>query len=164
MSNVVGHHATRVLAALIAALPVWALLPVEPRPTAAPALAVLLPVAAGLGWAILRHQRRLCERCVRAMPLDASAVAARYGRRFRVAHLFERRLVAVGYLAAVLVCSLLYASPVGRVAWAVAVLSLVYLLFVQLTHQRLQPWCPHCRHGGVAEVTPTAPTPILTNA
>ena len=45
-------------------------------------------------------------------------MAVRYARRLRVAHLFERKWLVVGYLAAVAACSLLYGHPVGRYAWA----------------------------------------------
>jgi hypothetical protein len=92
--------------------------------------------------------------------LDASTVASRHALRFRVAHLFERKLFALGYLTAVVVSALLYAHPVGRYAWAAAQASLAYLLLVYVTHQRLQPWCPHCRNGGEEWTVPTAPTPV----
>src|SRR5205814_4149611 len=111
----------------------------------------------------LAHNRRLCARCIAALPLDASAVADRYALRFRVAHLFESKLFALGYLAVVLGSSLMYAHPVGRYAWAAVEASLMYLLVVYVTHQRLQPWCPYCRNGGDEQVTPTTPAPVSTH-
>ena len=37
---------------------------------------------------------------------------------------------------------------------------MVYLLFVYVTHRRLQPWCPQCRHGGGRLIAPTGPNPL----
>jgi hypothetical protein len=90
-------------------------------------------------------------------------VADRYAVRFRVAHVFERRLFALGYLAVVVITSLLYAHPVGRYAWAAVQASLVYLLFVYATHQRLRPWCPRCGNGGQEWTVPTTPSPVSTH-
>ena len=69
-------------------------------------------------------------------------------------------MFAVGYLAVVVGSSFLYFDPVGRYVWATVQASLVYLLLVYTTHQRLQPWCPFCRGGGEEQLTPTAPTPV----
>jgi hypothetical protein len=111
---------------------------------------------------VFAHNRGLCERCIASLPLDASTVAARHAVRFRVAHLFERKRFAAAYLAALVACSLLYAHPIGRYAWAAAQASLIYLLRVYTTHQRLQPWCPRCGNGGRERTAPAAPTPIST--
>jgi hypothetical protein len=82
--------------------------------------------------------------------------------RFVVAHLFERKSFAFVYLGIVVGSSFLYGHPVGRYGWAAAEGSLVYLLFVYVTHQRLQPWCPYCRNGGEELTAPTTPTPVST--
>ncbi|GGK29198.1 hypothetical protein GCM10010124_22450 [Pilimelia terevasa] len=160
MGRVVGHYAPRALAGLVGALLILALVPGLALPWQL--WVAVLGIALGLGLAILAHHRHLCLRCVGALPLNAAAAAERYARRFRAAHLFERRPVALGYLAAVALCSLLYADPVGRYFWVGAQLSLVYLMFAYVTHQRLQPWCPRCRHGGQEHAAPATPTPILT--
>ncbi|HWH00508.1 MAG TPA: hypothetical protein VNV66_14555 [Pilimelia sp.] len=164
MGRTVGHYAPWLLAALVGALIVAGLVPVVAAFVAWPAMAAALVVALLLGLAILAHNRRLCERCIASLPLDAAAVANRYALRFRTAHLFENRLLAVGYLVAVAAASFGYAHPVGRYGWAAAEASLVYLLFVYVTHQRLQPWCPHCENGGQEQSSPTTPTPVLTRA
>lgn len=155
----VGHYAPWVLAVLVSALTVLTLLP-DSTDVPWPELSPLLAVALLLGLAILAHNRSLCERCIAALPLDATATAARYARRFKVTHLFENRLFAVGYLAGIVGTSLLSSDPVGRYVWAMAEASLVYLLVAYVTHQRLQPWCPHCGHGGEERSAPVAPSPV----
>jgi hypothetical protein len=162
MSRTVGHYAPRILATLLGLLILGSLLPVVPPDLAWQLMAVVLAAAVPLALAMVAHGRHLCERCIASLPLDASTVASRYALRFRVAHLFERRLFAGGYLAAIAGSSLLYAHPVGRYGWAAVQASLVYLLLVYVTHQRLQPWCPHCRNGGDERTAPTAPTPLST--
>jgi hypothetical protein len=157
--RIVGHYAPWLLAVLMSALTVLTLVP-DAVDIPWPVLVPLLGVAVALGLSILVHNRSLCERCIAALPLDATATAARYARRFKVAHLFEHRLFALGYLAGIVGTSLLYGDPVGRYAWAAAQLSLVYLLMVYVTHQRLRPWCPHCRNGGEERATPVTPSPV----
>jgi hypothetical protein len=164
MSKVVGHYAPWLLAILVGALIVLTLVPADSSFVPWQAMAGLLALAVFLGISILVHNRRLCERCIAALPLDASMVAGRYGIRFRVAHLFESKLFAIGYLAAVAGSAFLYSDPVGRYGWAAVEASLVYLLFVYVTHQRLQPWCPYCKNGGEELSTPTSPSPVFTHA
>jgi hypothetical protein len=162
MSRIIGHYAPWFLAILVGALIALTLLPAVASFVPWQAQVVLLAVAVFLGLSILAHNRRLCERCIASLPLDASTVADRYAVRFRVAHLFESRLFALCYLGAVAGSSFLYSHPVGRYGWAVAQASLVYLLLVYVTHQRLQPWCPHCKNGGEEQTAPTTPSPVFT--
>jgi len=163
MSRFVGHYAPWVLVVLLGFLIALTVAPALFSVVPWQALASLLIVALFLAVAIFAHNRHLCERCIRSVPLDASTVASRHAVRFRVAHLFEHKVLAFGYLAAIVASALLYAHPVGRYAWAVAQASLIYLLLVYVTHQRLQPWCPQCRNGGEELTAPTAPTPITTS-
>ncbi len=162
MGRVLGHYAPGLLAAVVGALILWTLVPSTTDVVPGPALWALFAVAFLLGVSILVHNRRLCERCIAALPLDASTVASRYRIRFRVAHLFESRLFAVGYLTVLTGSALLAGDPVGRYVWAAAEASLVYLLLVYVTHQRLQPWCPYCKHGGEEQRAPTSPDPVST--
>jgi hypothetical protein len=127
------------------------------------ALALLFAAVVLLAVAIFAHNRRLCELCIASMPLDASTVASRYALRFRVAHLFEQKPFAFGYLGVIVGSSFLYDHPTGKFGWAAAEASLVYLLFVYVTHQRLQPWCPHCKNGGEELTAPTTPTPVSSS-
>jgi hypothetical protein len=163
MSRFVGHYAPRLLIAVVAILILQTLMPMAPPFIAWLGLMVLLVLVLVLAASIFSHNRGLCERCIASVPLDASAVAVRYSTRFRVAHLFERKLFGVCYLAAVLGCSFVYAHPVGKYLCAAAQASLAYLLLVYVSHQRLQPWCPLCRGGGEEQLTPTAPTPVSSS-
>jgi hypothetical protein len=162
MRRIIGHYAPWILAALLGALIVATLIPAASSYVAWQVLIVLLAVVVFLASSIFAHNRRLCERCIASLPLDAATVAARYAVRFRVAHLFERKLFAFCYLTAVVGSAILSAQPVGRYGSAVAEASLIYLLFVYVTHQTLQPWCPHCRNGGGERRAPVTPSPVST--
>jgi hypothetical protein len=164
MSRTAGHYAPWFLAALLGGLVVLTVVPALaaaiPPAVMLGALLVALVAAGYLAACVFAHNRRLCERCIASVPLDASRVADRYGLRFRVTHLFERRALAVAYLAAVLGSAALATHPIGRYAWAAAQASLGYLIFAYLTHQRLQPWCPQCRGGGTDLTAPRRPNPV----
>jgi hypothetical protein len=162
MGRVIGHYAPRLLVGVVAVLVLLTLVPAAAVFVPWPALLVVFALAFLLGVSILVHNRRLCERCIAALPLDASSVAGRYAIRFRVAHLFESRLFALGYLVVLAGSAFLAGDPLGRYAWAAAEASLGYLLLVYVTHQRLQPWCPYCKHGGEEQSTPTTPDPVST--
>jgi hypothetical protein len=160
MGKTVGHYAPWFLVALVGAFIGLTLAPDAFSFLSWQVLIVLLAFALFSGVSILLHNRQLCERCIAALPLDAATVADRYSLRFRTAHLFERKLIAIGYLATVLASSFLSTHPVGRYAWALAQVSLIYLVLVYVTHQRLQPWCPYCKNGGEEQNAPTPPRPI----
>ena len=164
MRRIIGHYAPWLLATLVGGLIVLTLVPAVAGFVPWPVPLILIPLAVFLGLSIIVHNRHLCERCIAALPLDAGTVASRYGARFRVAHLFESRVFALGYVAALAGAAFLYGHPVGRYAWAAAEASLGYLLLVYVTHQRLQPWCPQCGHGGEEQTTPSRPTPFSTRA
>jgi hypothetical protein len=163
MSRIVGHYAPWLLATLVGVLIVFTVVPAASSFVAWQILLVLFAAVVFLAFAIFAHSRRLCAQCIESMPLDPSEAAVRYGLRFLVAHQFERRSFALGYLAVVVGSSFLYRHPVGRYGWAAVEASLVYLLFVYVTHQRLQPWCPFCRNGGEELTTPVTPTPVSTH-
>ena len=162
MSKILGHYAPGLLSALICLLIVLTLAPTVTSHVPGLVLLGLLVVVLLLAYSVFAHNRRLCERCIASLPLDASTVAARHAVRFRIAHLFERKRYALCYLAALVAGSLLYSHPIGRYGWAAAQASLIYLLLVYTTHQRLQPWCPQCGNGGHERTASTAPTPITT--
>lgn len=166
MNRIVGHYAPWLLTTVLGLLIVLTVVPQVGHLFRWRVLIVVMllvfAVAVYLAGTLFAHGRRLCERCIKALPLDASTVAQRYRVRFRTAHLFERRPLAVGYLAVVVGSSFLYDHPVGRYAWAAVQATLVYLLLVYVTHQRLQPWCPQCRGGGEELTAPSAPTPVTS--
>lgn len=162
MGRIVGHYAPWFLTTLVGSLIVLTLVPDGYTYVPWQVLALVLVATALLAVSVFAHNRRLCERCIAAMPLDASTVASRYAARFRVAHLFESKLSALLYLAVLVGLSTLYTDPVGRYGWAAAQASLVYLLLAYVAHQRLQPWCPRCRNGGEEQTAPAVPTPVST--
>jgi hypothetical protein len=154
-----GHNAPEVLSICVVGLVAARTFPPPP--------ALILPIAGLLAalvltsWLLLRrHDRRLCETCIAGLPLDPSQRAARYGFRFRTAHIGSSRLLVAGYLA-VVVGSNLLPGTVGRLIWAAAQLSMLYLVLSYVTHRRLQPWCPQCRNGGGGDPVLHEPTPEL---
>ena len=163
MSRIVGHYAPWLLTTLVGTLIVLTLVPAVSSSVAWQLLTMVQVAVIVLALSMFAHNRHLCARCLASVPLDAASASARYAVRFRVAHLFERKLYALAYLTLVFGSSLLYGHPVGRYGWATVQASLVYLLLVYVTHQRLQPWCPYCRNGGDERTVPTTPTPVSSH-
>lgn len=101
-----------------------------------------------------RHDRGLCEHCVKSMPLNPSESAQRYRRRLTTAHLGARKGIVVGYLLVLLSADLLLVlapQPLLQAAfvlWAAIQSSLIYVVLSHVTHRRLQPWCTECGGGG----------------
>lgn len=141
-----GHLAPEVLCATIVALIIVGLRP--PAPSQAVIVAVLLMALVVASWVFMRrHDRRLCELCVAALPLNAAERAVRYGRRFRMSHSGAEPRLLVPYLA-VLIGSSFLPGTWGRVVWAGVQCSMIYLIMSHVTHRRFQPWCPWCNGGG----------------
>lgn len=112
------------------------------------------------------HQRRLCERCARATPLDPQAAATRWSLAFRVTH-----GKVVKFIPLILIVALIVATEgvKGQPLWEYlansAVLVLVFLTYLaSWQHTRLQPWCPFCRWGdeGDHESAPEVPAPTVS--
>lgn len=155
-----GHHANEVLIVSIAGVVVVGLRPL-PAPFTFTGPLVLFGTVI-LAWLAMRqHDRRLCEQCVAAMPLNPSQEATRYRRRFWVAHTGSEPRFLIPYIA-VLVGSNFMTSPAGRIGWALIQMTMVYLIASHVTHRRLQPWCPWCSDGGGGEEVPETP-PVLPN-
>lgn len=153
-----GHNASAMLIIAIGAVIVVGLHPLPGIFGLTGALALIVVVL--MSWlAMRRHDRRLCEQCVAAMPLNPSEQAARYRRRFWTAHSFSEPRYLVPYLV-VLIGSNFATSPAGRIGWAIVQSSMLYLIMSQATHRRLQPWCPWCRDGGGGEHVKDTP-PLL---
>jgi hypothetical protein len=145
-----GHWGSSILVVCILAA---IALGVQPPPAGTP-MAMYLPLLLFafviMSWIYMRqHDRRLCELCMRAMPLDASLVASRFQRRFAVAHASASRKL-VGFYLVLLIGSnfLLPFGLVGRIFWAVTQSSMIYLVLAYSSHRRFQPWCPRCTDGG----------------
>jgi hypothetical protein len=152
-----GHHGPTLLSASILAVIALGLHP----PTGPFALTVPLALVVFIltTWLCMRqHDRRLCELCVSAMPLDVAERAERYQRRFWVAHCGTQPRYLIPYLTVLIGSDFLPGSP-GRVVWALAQSSMIYLIASYSAHRRLQPWCPWCRGDGGGGAPEQAPTP-----
>lgn len=157
MTRLLGHRAADILCALVAALVIcryW-------MPTGLPTLiaaAVLIVLVVAAYLLMRRHDRRLCEHCVRALPLMAAEQAHRKRLRFHTAHALSNRwglgyplvIVGVGFIPGL----------AGSILSTITQLGLVYLIRCAVTHSRLQPWCPRCRNGGTDQKT-ESPRPHL---
>lgn len=162
-----GHWGAQVLiGANLAAIA----LVLKPLPYDNP-IAVIAPIALFLlvvaSWLLMRqHDRRLCENCMSSMPLNASEVAARYRRRFAVAHLASDPRVVVAYLVVLIVSnpsllgSDLLPGTLAQYVWATIQSTIIYLVLSYSTHRKLQPWCPRCNGGGGDGDDVDAPDPV----
>ncbi len=157
-AETLGHYAGQVLIAAILAV-------VGLRFYSLPALSMLVAsfvviCVVLLAWLLLRqHDRRLCERCVRSLPLNPSEDAVRLRRRFWVAHTASEPRFLIPYLI-VLIGSNVATSASGRIGWAIVQLSMIYLIVAHTTHRRLQPWCPWCSPEGGGDHVDD-PDPVL---
>lgn len=113
-----------------------------------------------------KHERSLCEWCASAMPLNPAQAAETYRSRLAFVHLIADKRRGRVYLGAVITASLLPFIAPSAVRPPVLVLSLaaaasvVYLVLSQVTHRRLQPWCPQCGDSGGEDVDTPTPMPI----
>ena len=165
-----GHWASQVL---IAAILVTIAIVLRPLPYDSPAVTLvpmLLVLTVVTSWLLMRqHDRRLCEDCLRGLPLNPAQDADRFRRRLMLAHLAGDRRVVVGYLLLLLASNLALdpgpvPSVVGRALWAAVQSTMVYLMLAYGTHRRLQPWCPQCGGGGDDRQDADAPAPLPTGS
>jgi hypothetical protein len=142
----IGHYASEMLiAAILGAI----VLGLYPAPGAfGLSVPILLFAFVIMSWLMMRrHDRRLCEACMSAMPLNPAQLANRYRFRFRLAHLGGEPRFFIPYLI-VLIGASFEMNVIGRWPWAAIQLTMIYLIMAQSTHRRLQPWCPECQGGG----------------
>ena len=158
----IGHHGAQVLIGSIVALIAVVVFPLPSDNPAALGVPLLLFAVVLMAWALMRrHDRSMCELCLRTMPLDAAAAAQRKQRRLAVVHLGENRRVVAAYMVVLLGSNglLFLQSTPARLVWAVVQFSMVYLLLAQSTHRTLQPWCPWCSDGGGGDDVVDTPEP-----
>ena len=164
-----GHWGSQVL---IAAILVSIAIVLRPLPYDSPEAAlvpVLLVLVVLASWLLMRqHDRRLCEDCMRSLPLDPAQDAARFRRRLRLAHLVADRRLVVGYLLLLLASNLLLVeslvpAELGRLLWGAVQSTMIYLVLAYNTHRRLQPWCRQCGGGG-DDSQEDAPVPLPTGS
>lgn len=146
VADVWGHVAPEVLCASIVASILLGLRP--PQSALLLTLPIALVAVVLISWLLMRrHDRRLCELCMAAMPLNAAEQAVKYKRRFWMAHTGAERRFLIPYLA-VLIGSNFFPGTWGRIAWAIIQSSMIYLIMSHVAHRRFQPWCPWCSPGG----------------
>jgi hypothetical protein len=142
-----GHWSPELLITSIGAAIVVGLRPL-------PGLAgIIVPIALMLfvivSWVLMRkHDRRLCEFCVGAMPLNPSLLAARYKRRFWMSHTGAEKRFLIPYLIVLIGSNFTTQTTIGLYAWAVIQSTMIFLVLSYSTHRRFQPWCPWCSDGG----------------
>jgi hypothetical protein len=157
LAGLLGHYATELLVLSIIGVIAIGLHPLSGAMmfTAPVVLLTLVLVS----WLMMRrHDRRLCEMCMASMPLNPSATAIHFRRRFWMAHTGSERRFLLPYIA-VLIGSNFAPGTSGRIFWAVMQASMIYLILSQGTHRRLQPWCPWCSDGGGGQERETPSTP-----
>ncbi|MEO6884956.1 MAG: hypothetical protein ABI232_01535 [Jatrophihabitantaceae bacterium] len=152
-----GHYAPTLLCGSIFAAILIGLRPLPGTLALTAPLALVAFVLAS--WLFMRqHDRRLCELCVSAMPLNMSEQAARYQRRFWLAHR-GGDVRYVGPYLLVLIGTNFLPGTVGRIIWALVQCTMIYLIASYTAHRRLQPWCPWCRGDGGGGEREDAPPP-----
>ena len=116
--------------------------------------------------ASVRHDARLCERCIAATPLDPQAAVQAWRPVLR---LYHRRWLSPAVLAVVLTGLLLPAAYRHPPWWAVTANVTAFVLTgllwtVAQRHRKLYPWCPWCRweDGGDYEASPDVPAPTVS--
>ena len=165
-----GHWGSQVLIAAILVTIANVLRPLRYDSPAAALVPVLLVLMVLASWLLMRqHDRRLCEDCMRSLPLDPAQDAVRFRRRLMLAHLASDRRLALGYVLLLLASNLvliesLVPSELGRPLWAAVQSTMVYLVLAYNTHRRLQPWCRQCGGGGDDSQDADAPVPLPTGS
>lgn len=155
-----GHCAPQSLMVAIFAVILLKLRPVE-DPFLNLTVAVSLMAFILSTWLVMRrHDRGLCEHCMASMPLNPSAMAVRYKRRFWLTHTGSEMRFVIPYLV-VLIGLGFATTPIGVIAWTIAQTTMIYAILAYATHRRLQPWCPWCREGGGgADEEAVTPDPV----
>lgn len=96
-----------------------------------------------------KHTKRLCEQCVKAMPLDPEGAAVKHSNKLVIVHWTDdnRKEYIAAFVVLVLVS--LLTNTIGTIAYTVLSLSGIYIMRASDKHKVLQPWCPFCRNGGI---------------
>ena len=137
----------------------------------------MLPLAHLVGFAMVatcwyadvvhRRTNRLCKRCVDEVPADAPVRAERRWLILKFAH-FTGTVAGLIWTLGVCVPPLLAMIMLPRtevplllVATDVWVFAMIYSHWV---HDRLRPWCPHCRRWDDDGDHEPSPDPALYDA
>lgn len=108
-----------------------------------------------VSWKFMRrHDRQLCEYCVKAMPLNAEKSADNNKLFLDLVH--KSTVLIVSYLGLLLVLDFMMMSWNSNwmyVVWSVSHIPILAFMYAHMVHQRLQPWCRQCRNGGIEKRT-----------
>lgn len=107
----------------------------------------------------LAHGRKLCELCVTDWPVNAAEVASTYVRRLRFHHNMWSLIVGV-----TIVVSAGVWLPTDS-WWPLAVICgwvafFGYRYLCEVTHRRVQPWCPICGDQDDDDTYEEVPDPV----
>lgn len=185
IAEMIGHYTD----------PLWA-----PAMVASGVTSAVIPVGSTLGWAfslvyvavifgavacnVFAHGgTRLCERCVRADPLDPQAAVERDRIWLKIFHRVSRHVVLhirsthvplpTSFFALLLFClaaqlAIRLIFDPGKQAMAfvsllTVTIPLASVLWATHRHNRLKPWCPFCRRDdGGDEVEAPEPDPSIS--
>jgi len=154
-----GHHASALLiAALVAVIAIGLVPPPGLLGVTLPLALFALTITTFL--MMRQHDRRLCEACAAALPLNPAERAQKLHRRFWMAHTGAEPRFLVPYLVVLLGANFAATTTVGKLLWAAVQSSMIYLILSARTHRILQPWCPWCRGGGGGQDVDETP-PVL---
>lgn len=104
----------------------------------------------------LHHRGILCEHCMARFPLDGAHLAECRAAWLRYHH-FVRPGAAILGLAAC-TCQLIFHNPIFLVLGGA---ELAIGAYDTKIHQRLEQWCPWCRHNDGDDDFEPAPAPLL---
>lgn len=139
-------------------------------------LGVGIPIYIALAVFEHAHERKLCEACIAAWPLDPQGEVERYRRWLHMEHRWDggsrRRLAAFGALViaySVIILVLTLALPAFSWPTTIWLITLYGFLiasgYARHIHHRLEPWCPWCHRGrGGDHFNPDPVTPPSVKA
>lgn len=97
----------------------------------------------------IKHEFRLCERCIGNMPLDGDRTVQRRKKHLR----FNHWLNELRFMGRTIIWLALVFLPNVFSGWTTIWLDLAcgpavaYILVTDRLHRRLYPWCPWCNWG-----------------
>lgn len=111
---------------------------------------MIMVVLIGSLVALFFHGRRLCEPCIRDMPLDCAAKAKRNYWHFWFIHTLDRnKKIYWACILALIVASFIFNGLIGLILGVVFKLAGVEIIYGSVAHKKLQPWCPWCGERGI---------------
>lgn len=163
MATKVGHYAVHVIIAIVLLVIANSFFPIE-SVILQLALSLLAIIGILILWLALHtHNHKLCEACIRRLPLNASARANTYRHQLKTVHMTDSTMFIGIFFVAIVASSVIATTLIGRWVFLAVQLGLIYLLLSISTHRAYQPWCPYCNNGGekkkLKDTVPDLPSP-----